>query len=174
MHRPGTDEYHEHYEGYVRLVPEGDLLGHLARQREEVLAFLAAIPEEKGDYRYAPGKWSVKEVVGHVLDTEWLFAFRALHFARSDPAPLPGVDQDATMAAAEFGSSSLADLRAQFGHLRSAVLLLFGGFSEEVSRRRGTASGRLFTVRAAAHILAGHVTHHLAVLRERYGFGDVR
>jgi hypothetical protein len=112
--------------------------------------------------------------VGHVLDTEWLFAFRALHFARADPAPLPGVDQDATMAAADFGARSLKNLREEFAHLRAAVRILFASFSDEVSRRRGAASGRSFTVRAAAYILAGHVTHHLTVLRERYGLGEPR
>ncbi|MCZ6598438.1 MAG: DinB family protein [Planctomycetota bacterium] len=166
--RPARDEYHEFYDEYVSLVPDGDVVAILKDQRDEVLALLDGLPAEKHDHRYAPGKWSIKQVLGHLIDTERIFAFRALHIARGDAQPLPGMDQDEWMATADFGRRPLASLLDEYGHLRSASIGLFEGFDEEVLGRVGTANDVRFTVRTFPYIMAGHERHHVEVLKERY------
>jgi hypothetical protein len=166
--RPEASEYAPFYETYVSLVPDGDVVETLSRQAEEVSALLAGITEERAGYAYAPGKWSIKEVVGHVIDTERVFSYRALAIARGEQQPLPGMDQDAYMARSNFGERALADLAEEFERLRRANILMLRGLSEEAWSRRGTASGCEVTVRAVAYIMAGHAAHHLQVLRTRY------
>jgi DinB superfamily len=168
MNRPDRTEYADYYHGYIALVPDGDICDTLARQQEEFLARLREIPEERGDHRYAAGKWTVKEVIGHLLDTERVLGYRALAFARGDRAALPGFDQDLYVAGGEFGGRSVADLAAEFDGLRSSHLVLFRSFSEEVWGRTGTAGGNEFTVRAVGWVMAGHVGHHVRVLEGRY------
>ena len=118
--------------------------------------------------RYAPGKWSLTEVIGHVVDTERVLATRAMLFARGDAKPLPGFDQDALIEGAMFDDRPLASLVDEFEHLRRANVALFGSWGEEAQARRGVASGCAFTVRALVTIVAGHALHHLDVVRERY------
>ena len=166
--RPGADEYAPYYERYVSLVPEGDVLGALSRQLDDALALLGSVPAERGDGRYGPGKWSLKEVVGHVVDTERVFAYRALHIARGDAAPLPGMDQDVFMAGANFGAYTLGELADEFAHVRRASISLLGHLDEAAWARRGTASDNEVSVRALAHILAGHAEHHFNIIRTRY------
>jgi hypothetical protein len=166
--RPDHTEYAPYYERYVSLVPEGDIASILEQQLEETLSLLASISETKAMHRYAAGKWSIKELVGHIIDGERIFAYRALRFARNDSNPLPGFEQDDYIRNAEFDSRTLADLVEEFNHLRRANIYLFKSLSSEAWHRRGIASENEVSVRALAYIMAGHITHHLEVLRSRY------
>lgn len=166
--RPGKDEYAPYYERYTSLVPEGDVVETLERQLGETLALLRTVDEERAGSRYAPGKWSVKEVVGHVIDGERIFAYRALRFARGDQTALPGFEQDDYIETANFDARTLQDLAEEFEHVRRSTLKLFRGLPEEAWLRRGTASESEVSVRALAHIIAGHEAHHVNILRERY------
>ncbi|MCB1036626.1 MAG: DinB family protein [Acidobacteria bacterium] len=166
--RPAADEYAPFYETDVGKVPEGDLLETLRRQSSETLDLLAGLDEEAALHRYEPGKWSVKEVVGHMIDTERIFSYRALSFARKDPNPLPGMDQEPWAAAAGFDRRTLDSLLSEWRHLREANVLLFASFDDETLSRRGTASGWEVTVRALLYIVAGHELHHRRILEERY------
>jgi hypothetical protein len=165
--RPAADEHAPYYGRYIGLVPEEDVLAVLAGQLDEVLPFLHGLAD-RADHRYAPGKWSIKEVVGHVTDTERVMAYRALRFARGDETPVPGFEQDDWMRHSPFGACRLADLVDEWGHVRRANIAFFRQLAPEAWSRRGTASGNPVTVRALAYILPGHVRHHLNVLRERY------
>lgn len=166
--RPGQDECADHYHAYVARVADGDILDTLAVQHREFADRLRRIPEERGDHRYADGKWSVKELIGHLVDSERVMGFRALAFARSDRTPLPGFEQDDYVANGEFGTRTIAGLADEFEALRESHLALFRSFSDETWLRRGTACGCEFTTRAVAWIMAGHVSHHATVLEERY------
>ena len=167
--RPAADEFAPPYAGYVsRIADEEDILEVLQRQLGEVLARLEAIPEARGEHRYAPGKWSVKEVVGHLADSERIFAYRALRFARGDTSPLPGFDENAYVPEMAAGPRTLRDLAAEWADVRRATVSLFRHLPAEAWWRRGPASGHPVTVRALAYIIAGHVRHHLEVLAGRY------
>jgi hypothetical protein len=168
MDRPGRDEYAEYYHTYVGKVPGGDIVDILGEQRDEIEALVRGIPEARGGYRYADGKWTVKDVVGHVVDTERVFGYRMLAFARGDQTPLPSMEQDDYVAGGNFAARTLASLADEFAGLRASHVALVRSFDDAVSVRRGTASGVEFTVRALAYILAGHARHHAGVLRERY------
>lgn len=166
--RPATTEYNAYYQPYVSEVPEGNLLDHLAEQQATTTRFLASIPEAKAGYRYAPGKWSVKEVIGHISDAERVFSYRALRVARADATPLPGFDENAWVPAAGFDRRTLADIAAEFHAVRSASLALFRSLDAEAWARIGTASNHPISARALGWIVAGHERHHLRVLQERY------
>ncbi|HZT58391.1 MAG TPA: DinB family protein [Pyrinomonadaceae bacterium] len=166
--KPQTNEYAAYYGKYISLVPEGDVVETLARQSEETLALLHSITEERAGHRYEPGKWSIKQVVGHIIDAERIFAYRALAIARGDRARLPGMEQDEYMAGADFDSRTLASLAEEFSHLRRANVLMFRNLDAAAWSRRGVASDNEVTVRALAYIIAGHEAHHVQILRERY------
>jgi uncharacterized damage-inducible protein DinB len=166
--RPEPNEYASYYELYVSKVPDANLIETLERQGAETLALLRALPEERGAHRYEPGKWSVKQVVGHMSDGERLFSYRALAIARGDRAPLPGMAQEEWMSGVDFDARTLADLLDEFEAVRAATLHLLRHLSPEAWARRGTASDNEVTVRALAYIIAGHEAHHVGVLRERY------
>ena len=166
--RPEANEYAPYYEKYISLVPEGDVTAALERQGAETLALLRALPEERGGHRYEPGKWSVRQVVGHVNDGERIFAYRALAIARGERASLPGMDQEEYMAGVDFDARTLSDLADEFEAVRASTLHLLRHLSPEAWARRGTASDNEVTVRALAYIIAGHEAHHVGVLRERY------
>ena len=166
--RPEPSEYYEYYGKYVQLVPESDVVKAMELQVDKTVSYLRSIPESAGDKRYAPGKWSIKEVVGHVIDIERVFAQRALFFARKSPGPLPGIEQDDWMRAATFGVQKLEDLVAEFELVRRSTVPLFRHLDEEAWMRRGVASERDFTVRAIAYIIVGHERHHLEILKTRY------
>jgi uncharacterized damage-inducible protein DinB len=166
--RPDANEYAPYYEKYVSLVPTGDITETLQTQSAETLALLRSVPEESASSRYEPGKWSVKEVVGHVIDTERIFAYRALRFARGDQTPLPGYEQDDYVRAANFDARTLAALADDFERVRAATLALLRSLDAEAWQRRGTANDNEVSVRALAHIIAGHELHHVGILRERY------
>ena len=169
--RPNADEHDPYYAKYIALVPDGDLLALLSAQIEETCNLLKNVPESKAAYRYAPGKWSIKEVVGHLSDTERIFSYRALRFARADVTPLPGFEQDDYVKAANFEARQLAELVNEFRAVRRATVALFKSFDEEALRRRGLASGKPISVRALAYNVAGHELHHVEILRTRYQLG---
>lgn len=166
--RPGADEYAPYYERYVSRVPTGDLRGTLRAQLGTTLALLRGIGESKGDFRYAPEKWSIKEVIGHVIDTERIMAYRALRIGRGDTTPLPGFEQDPYVQSANFGQRTLANLGEELEVVRRSTLILYQHLSEEAIGRRGTASGMPVTPRALAYIIAGHELHHVEVLKTKY------
>lgn len=170
--RPGADEYAPFYAGYVGQVPDGDVVEQLERQLATGLDLFGGLSEPRLDHRYAPGKWSVRQVIGHVVDAERLFSFRALAFARGDAAAQPGMDQEEWMAGAGFERRSRESLLAEYEHLRRANLALFSCLDEAAFERRGVASGNAFTVRALVWIVAGHELHHRRVLGARYGVGE--
>jgi uncharacterized damage-inducible protein DinB len=169
--RPAPSEYAQHYAGYVDRVPEGDVLGRLAWQIDETRALLRDLPPSRAVHRYATGKWSVAEVVGHVADAERIFAYRALRFARGDATPLAPFDENAYVPAGGFDHRTLGDLVDELTAVRQASLALFRGMPSDAFARSGVASGRPVSVRALVYIIAGHELHHIAILRERYGIG---
>jgi hypothetical protein len=166
---PAADEYAPYYGRYIAQVPAGEILDQLDRQREEVLARFRTVPEAKGAHRYAPGKWSVRQVVCHLSDTERIMAYRALRIARADATTLPGFDENAYAPESGADAVPLAELVAEFADVRRASVALFRHLPAEAWTRRGTASESPFSVRALAWIIMGHPIHHLGVLRERYG-----
>lgn len=172
MHqRPASSEYAPFYAGYIDALPPGDVLELLEAGIEDTLELLRGVPEERADHRYAPDRWSVRELAGHLADTERVMGVRALRFARGDQTPLPGFDQDLYVANAAFGRRPLEELAEELRIVRAGTLLLFRGMDSEAWTRRGTANGAVLSVRAIAHIIAGHERHHARVLRERYGVG---
>jgi DinB family protein len=165
---PDPSEYAPYYGKYVTLVSGQDVVAALEDQPRDTLALLAALSEEQGDYRYAPGKWSIKEMLGHVIDAERVFSYRALRFARNDGTPLASFEQDDYVRAGNFGNRRLADLIEEFIAVRRATVWLFRTLGAEAWMRRGVASGNPVSVRAVAYIIAGHELHHRTVLREKY------
>ena len=166
--RPDASEHLAYYSKYVDRVPDGDLLQMLHAQVDETLALVRGLPEEHGGHRYAPGKWSIREVLGHVIDTERIFAYRALRIARGDATPMEGFDENAYADASDADARTLAALAEELEHVRLANIAFFRGLKGEALTRRGTANGAEVTVRALAWILAGHELHHRGLLRERY------
>ncbi len=167
--RPDASEYAPFYAGYVAKVPDGDIVGTLRRTGEEVISALQAIPEGKGDHRYAEGKWSVRTVIGHLIDAERIFSYRALRVARGDATPLPGFEENNYAVTANSDARTLADLVSELAVVRSSTVRLLESFPDEAWLRRGTASNAEVSARALAWIMTGHTLHHLQVLRERYG-----
>jgi hypothetical protein len=166
--RPDRKEYDDFYHRYISLVPDGDIIDILKDQLASSLELLSGIPEEKLDHRYAPGKWTIKELVGHLIDAEWLFTYRALQFARGDTSPLPGMDQEKWIAGANFAGRTMDSLIDELRRLRQANLNLFESFDENMLARTGVASGCGFTVRSILYIIAGHQFHHIQILKSRY------
>lgn len=169
--RPAPTEHADYYSGYVSQVPGDDAMRHLVTQATVTHDLLVGVGEKLSTHRYAPGKWSVKQVVGHMIDGERLFSYRALAFARKDQNTLPSMEQDEWMAAANFDERSFASLVEEFRCVRAATIPFFGSLTPEALVRTGVASGNRFTVRSLAWIVAGHEMHHLRILRERYGVG---
>ena len=168
MMRPQQNEAADYYFSYINLVAEGDIIDTLEKQLEETTSFLSGISEEKSLERYAPDKWSLRELLNHVNDTERVFVFRALWFARGFTAPLPGFDQEIGVKGAGADQLSWASQVEEFRSVRSSTLAFFRGLSREAWDRSGIASDNPFTVRALAYITAGHVQHHADVIRNRY------
>ena len=168
MRRPERTEAAEYYANYIGLVPDGDIRRLLHDQLAAALALFDGIGEEASRRRYAPGKWSVRELLGHVSDTERVFVFRAFWFARGFDQPLPGFDQDVAAPHAAADARSWRALVEEFRAVRAATCALFDELPDAAWSRHGVASGYPFTVRALAYIPVGHVTHHLQILRERY------
>lgn len=168
---PGPDEFAPFYQGYVERVPPGDVLAHLLAQGERTRALLSVLPEAKGVYAYAPGKWSVKRLVQHIVDGERLFCYRAMCIARGEQGPLPGFDENAYAELDGSDARPLGLIVAEYAAVRAATVTLYRGMTDAIAARRGTANGKTVSVRALLWTTAGHELHHLAVLRERYGIG---
>jgi uncharacterized damage-inducible protein DinB len=166
--RPEPGEYAPFYGTYVSKVPDGDLTATLTGLAASTGGFLAGIGESRAGHRYAPGKWSIREVVGHLSDAERVFSYRLLRIARADPTPLAGFDENHYVPAGMFERRTLADIAAEFRAVRMATLALVSSLDPEALARRGTANGKEISARALAWIVAGHEIHHVAVIRERY------
>ena len=166
--RPAPDESTAYYQEYISEVP-GELIGkYLLEQLHDLEQLMAPLDDTAARARYAAGKWSVKEVLGHLTDTERIFAYRLMRIARSDATPLPGFDENAYVPAGEFDTRALVSLMGEFGALRRSTIALVDGLPPDSWVRRGQASGASITPRALAYIIVGHTAHHARVLRERY------
>jgi hypothetical protein len=168
MSRPERTEAAPFYFRYIDRIPQDDIVGAMEGQLEDVGRIFASISEEKSLHRYAPGKWSIRQVLSHLNDTERAFAFRALWFARDFHDPLPSFDQNISVNAARADEYPWASHVAEFRDVRRASVALFRKLPSEAWVRSGVASGNAVSVRALAYIIAGHVSHHVAILQERY------
>lgn len=166
--RPAPGDYAPYAEKYVALVSGDDVLDSLRTQLKQTATLFSGRSERDGNFRYAPGKWSVKDVVGHIGDTERIFSYRALRIARGDPTPLQGFEQDDYVRNARFSERKLQDLVDEYADVRQATLALFGSLDEEAWHRRGVASNNPVTVLALAYLIAGHELHHRKILDELY------
>jgi hypothetical protein len=165
---PDRTEAAEYYFTYIDRVPAGDICEILRTQSDDFIALLTSIPDDQSRHRYEPDKWTIREVVGHINDTERLFVFRALWFARGFDSPLPSFDQHVAVAAAGADARSWRGLIDEFRALRASTVAFFSALPADAWPRRGVASGNPFTVRALAYLTAGHVIHHAGILESRY------
>jgi hypothetical protein len=168
MHRPQPDEYNPYYGKYISLVEADDIVNALTTQGNETTALLSKLTESQGNHRYAPDKWSVKQVLGHLTDSERIFAYRALRIARNDSKPLQGFEQDDYVRYGGFDDLSLHVLVEDFWAVRRATVFLFAHLTADASLRRGVANDNEISVRALAWIIAGHELHHRGILKEKY------
>lgn len=166
--RPASNEYLDYYGAYIALVPEGDIVEILRAQIGETLDVLRSVSPERSIFRYAEGKWSVNELVGHVSDAERIFAYRALRIARNDKTPLPGFDENEYARNGAFDAMALPNLVSELESVRHATLGLLTNLQPDAWARTGSANGAPVSVRALAYITAGHEIHHRAILRDRY------
>lgn len=168
MIRPHPQEYPSYFRRYISLVPDGVILDILADQAEQSLAMLNNFSEEVGTYRYAPEKWSIKQVIGHIMDTERVFNYRALCFARDDQTRLPSFDQDLFSAAANYHDRSLLNIIDEYSVVRDHTIALFRSFDDRTWQKTGTASDYQLSIRSIAFIIAGHEIHHHNIIKDRY------
>jgi hypothetical protein len=166
--RPQVSEYAPYYDRYISLVPDGDILEILRKQAESTAGLLSGLREEQGELRYAPDRWSVKELIGHIIDTERMFAYRALRFARNDATPLQGFEQEDYVGNAPHARCRMADLAEELGVVRRSTICLLRSLDQDAWLRRGAANANEISVRALAYVAAGHELHHIRILRERY------
>ena len=168
MKRPLPNEYPSFYKNYVDNVKTDNIIKELRDQVIDIQAIISEIPEEKEDFAYAPGKWTIKEIIGHIIDTERVLGYRAMRFARKDKTPLPGYDENHYVANANFNKQTLYSLGHEFAIVREANLALFKTWDEEALSQFGVANGLDVSVRALLFMIAGHATHHMGVIKERY------
>jgi hypothetical protein len=171
MNTPTAEEFAPYYQTYVDKAGALNgvgILDTLESEHEKTQEFLRSIPEKKGDYRYADGKWSIKEVIQHLIDTERVFAYRALRFSRGDSTDLPGFDHDAYVPASNANRHTIEDLADEFEVVRLSTLALFHSFDDAMWDKLGTANGNAMSVRAAAFVSLGHEVHHIGVIKEKY------
>ena len=167
--KPKEGEYPPYASIYIELLPDdGLVLRHMGESLKTTTAFILSLPEERLAFRYAPGKWTIKEILGHVSDDERIYAYRALRFARNDPTELPGFEQDAFALHSGANERTVESLLEEFAAVRRATIALFDGFDEEMLKRSGVADGNRATVRALAYHIAGHELRHMGVIKERY------
>ena len=169
--RPAPDEHAEYYGKYIALATEPDALGALERQLADMLPLLRRLEDTQGAFRYAEGKWSVRQLLGHLIDGERVFAYRAMRFARGDQSPLPGFDENIYAAAAGSDRLPVQSLVDELELMRQSSLALFRGLEPAAWLRRGIANDQEISVRALAFIIAGHGRHHVQILKERYRIG---
>ena len=168
MNRPNETEYAPDFQGYVDQVSESDVMHVLRGELDELDVLLGGVSAEKETYAYADGKWTIREIVGHLIDGERVFGYRALCIARGEKQNLPGFDQDDYMLTAPYKHIELEDLLSELRLVRLSNIAMFRSLDEEAWNRVGTANGNEITVRALAFIMGGHVRHHMNVLKERY------
>jgi hypothetical protein len=166
--RPQPGDYAPYFAKYVMQVPEGDFLATLETQMRDMRTLLEPLTEKQADFSYAPGKWSIKEIVGHINDAERIFSYRTLRIARGDQTPLPGFEQDDYIKAANSSSRTLASLLEEFAAIRHSTISLIRSLDDSAWLRRGTASEKPVTVLAQAFIILGHALHHQRILTEHY------
>ena len=166
--RPQTSDYAPYYANYVMQVPDGDFLETLETQLKKLTRLLEPLSEKQADFRYAPGKWSIKEMLGHINDAERIFACRLLRIARGDQTPLPSFEQDDYIKTANSSERTLASLLEEFASIRHASITLIRSLDDASFLRRGTASGKEVSALAIAFIVAGHAIHHQNILEQRY------
>ena len=166
--RPAAGEYVEYFAAYISKVPDGDVRAQLAQQLPETIAYIKSRGDAWAMSRYAPGKWSVKEVINHLADAERVFSYRALRIARGDETPLPGFDENKWMPQTHADARSVQSLLDELAAVRASTVALFNSFDDDAWTRIGNASGKPISVRAIGYIVCGHERHHLAVLKERY------
>ena len=166
--RPQAGEYAPYYERYISLIADNDILATLDRQRRETVLLLSGLSEEQGDFRYAPDKWSAKQVLGHVCDTERIFAYRALRIARGDATPIEGFEQDDYVKNGPFARHAIAEVIEDYIAVRRATISLLRSLEDAAWSRRGVANKNEVTVRAIAYTIAGHELHHRRILQEKY------
>ncbi|TAG99057.1 MAG: DinB family protein [Sphingobacteriales bacterium] len=167
--RPQPEEYAPFYETYVNLVPENDFMDAFQRAMDEVHGVLDTIPADKADYAYAEGKWTVKQLLQHIIDTERVFSYRAACIARGEKQSLPGFNENEYAAAADVETRSLKDMKEELLALKHSVYLMFKGFTPEMLKQIGTASGKPVSTLALGYISIGHIRHHFTILHDRYG-----
>jgi uncharacterized damage-inducible protein DinB len=163
-----SNEYAPYYSTYVNLVPEGDILDILTQQMEETSAYLIDLTEQQAHFSYGDGKWTIKEVIGHVADTERIMAYRLLSFARGETAELPGYDDNQYVFNAQFNDQSVQQLIQNLMMVRQSTIHLIKSLPSEAYLRRGKANGSEVTVRALIHIITGHELHHRNIIKQRY------
>jgi hypothetical protein len=170
MYQPLTNEYNPFYEGYIQLASAGNqpILKRLKSQLNAIDDFLADIPANKHDYAYADGKWTVKQVISHLIDTERVMTYRAMRIARNDQTDLPGYDQDAIVANTDIDKYSYEDLVDELVMLRQANLFFFKCLTDDDMRKKGTANGHVVSAGALLFIIYGHIEHHFNILKEKY------
>jgi hypothetical protein len=166
--KPGDNEYAEYYGPYVALVAESDILGALAGQPDDLAQLVSRVRPGRESYRYAEGKWGIREVIGHLIDAERVFGFRAFCFSRGEQAPLPGFDENDYVRQSHYDARPLNELMAEFRTVRQGNIAFLRGLNEKEWAQLGTASTKLVSVRALAYIMVGHARHHGNVLRDRY------
>jgi hypothetical protein len=170
MNYPQPNEYAEYYSLYIKNIPQKvNIINALEEGSNILQSIIKSIPEDKADFCYAEGKWSIKEVFGHIADVERVMAYRALCIARGESKSLPGFEQDDYVKEANFNNRSLTSLADELYHLRNSNVALFKSFDDEILIRRGIANNKEFSVRAFLYIIAGHELHHLRILKEKYG-----
>lgn len=172
IEKPAESEFAAFYKGYVALVPDGDIVGVLEGQISDVTRLTATVPRERETFRYAPDKWSIRELVSHLTDAERVFGYRAFCIGRGDQASLPGFDENQYVAASGADSRPLPELAREWALVREGNVAALRRLDPEAWMRVGTANGNDISVRALAFIMAGHVLHHQGVLRARYGVGE--
>ena len=168
MNRPETHEFAQYYNTYISLIDGNEVLNALDRQTDELNTIFSEMPDEKGMFSYADNKWTLKETLSHVIDGERIFAYRILRISRGDTTPIEGFEQDDYIRTSNANNRSFAELINEFDLQRRSNLLLLRNITEEGSRRMGTASDKPVSVRALTYIMAGHVAHHIRVIRDRY------
>lgn len=170
MSKPDKSEYAEFYSPYMEILPEdgSGLIQRLESSLLECMTLMSDLSEEKEDYRYAEGKWSIKELLQHLIDSERVFAYRALRFARHDPKELPGFDENLYAETSHASDRSMSSLLEEFDLMRRSNILMFDSMEEVVLKRQGLVDGNSLSVRALGFICCGHLLHHLKVIQERY------
>ncbi|MGG0821335.1 DinB family protein [Paenibacillus turicensis] len=166
--RPDKEEYASFYEGYIGLVPEGNVIEILEQQADKVSAVIRSLTEEQGNYRYGEGKWSVKEVFGHLIDNERIMSTRLLRIARGDTTPLPGYEENLFMAGHPFEAYTIDDLAEEYEAVRHSTIVMLRHLSPEAWVCKGIVNNYPASARSIACVIAGHELHHLSVLRDRY------